>query len=86
MTSRRETDEPKRRFLTIEQVADELGVGQPLIRALLRTGELRGIQIGARGIWRIAAADVEDYISQAYETTAERIAAGEVVDGETENN
>lgn len=68
----------KRRFLTIEQVAEELNVGQPLIRSLLRTGELRGIQIGGRGMWRIAAADVEDYISPAYQTTAERIATGEI--------
>ncbi|WP_343045051.1 hypothetical protein [Pseudarthrobacter oxydans] len=36
----------------MEQVAEELNVGQPLVRALLRSGELRGIQIGGRGIWK----------------------------------
>lgn len=72
-----------RRFLTIEQVAEELNVGQPLVKALLRTGELRGIQVGGRGMWRIATTDVEDYITQAYKTTAERIAAGELSDEET---
>jgi excisionase family DNA binding protein len=44
------TDEPKgRRFLTIEQTAEELNVSDSQIRALLRTGDLRGIQVGGRG-------------------------------------
>ncbi|MBT2532217.1 hypothetical protein J7E83_08780 [Arthrobacter sp. ISL-48] len=38
----------------------------PLVRALLKSGELRGLQVGARGLWRIASADLEAYISQAY--------------------
>lgn len=38
-----------RRFLTIEQVADELNVGVPLIWAMLKSGELRGIRVGGRG-------------------------------------
>lgn len=64
--------DPKSRFLTIEQVAEELKVGAPSIRALLKTGELRGIQIGGRGIWRIEPSreDVEDYIEAAYRTSA----------------
>ncbi|PTT62356.1 helix-turn-helix domain-containing protein [Arthrobacter sp. HMWF013] len=80
------TDEPKRpRFLTISQAAEELNVNQNQIRALLRTGELRGIQVGGRGIWRIGASDVEDFITDAYRRTAERIAAGEVnLEGESE--
>lgn len=73
-------DEGTRRFLTIEQVAEELNVKQSLVRALLRNGELRGIQIGGRGLWRIGAADLEEYVSHAYQTTAERIAAGEIAD------
>ncbi len=32
------------------------------------------------GIWRIGAKDLEDYIEQAYLTTAERIAAGEIAE------
>lgn len=79
-------DEQKRRFLTIEQVAEELNVGQPLVRALLRSGEMRGMQIGGRAIWRVAATDVEDYISQAYKTTAERIAAGDITEDEPNSN
>ncbi|MEQ7736111.1 helix-turn-helix domain-containing protein [Escherichia coli] len=73
------TEEPKKpRFLTIEQAADELNVTVSLIRNLIRTGELRALQVGARGIWRIGVQDVEDYIAEAYRRTAERIAAGEL--------
>lgn len=52
-------DEPKKhRFLTIEQVAEELNVSIAQVRALLKTGELRGLQVGGRNVWRIGATDV----------------------------
>ncbi|MCO4253884.1 helix-turn-helix domain-containing protein [Pseudarthrobacter cellobiosi] len=71
------TDEPKKhRFLTIEQAAEELNVSPNQIRALLKAGDLRAIQIGGRGLWRVAALDLERYIADAYRITAERIAAG----------
>lgn len=68
------------RFLTVEQVAEELNVGLPMVRALLKSGDLRGIQVGGRGSWRIGTKDLEDYIEQAYPVTAERLAAGELPD------
>lgn len=74
--------EQKRRFLTVEQVAEELNVGLPLVRGLLKTGELRGIQVGGRGAWRVGIHDLEDYIAQAYRITAARIAAGELSEEE----
>lgn len=74
---------PHRRFLTVEQVAEELNVSVPLVRAMLKSGELRGFQVGGRGLWRIGVSDVEDYISQAYRRTAEKIAAGELSDEES---
>ncbi|GAA3399432.1 helix-turn-helix domain-containing protein [Pseudarthrobacter polychromogenes] len=70
----------KRRFLTIEQVAEELNVGLPMVRSLVKTGELRALQVGGRRVWRVGAQDLEDYISQAYAITADRIAAGELAD------
>jgi excisionase family DNA binding protein len=78
------TEEPRKppRFFTIEQVAEELSVGVPLVRGMLRTGELRGIQVGGRGVWRIGIADVESYIEQAYRRTAEKIARGDFDDDE----
>ena len=72
------TPTPGRRFLTIEQVAEELRVSRAQIRTLLRTGELRGIQIGPRGLWRIGIDNLEDFIAEAYRRTAVRIAAGEL--------
>ncbi len=66
------------RFMTIEQAAEELNVSESQIRALLKSGELRAIQIGGRGLWRIGTADMEQYIENAYTRTAERIAAGEI--------
>ena len=54
------------RFLTIPQVADELAVSVPQVRALLRGGSLRGIQIGGRRQWRIERAAVEEFIQRGY--------------------
>jgi excisionase family DNA binding protein len=70
----------KRRFLTIEQAAEELNSKASLIRNLMKTGELRAIKIGAAGQWRIGIQDLEDYIADAYRRTAERIASGELAD------
>lgn len=70
-----------RRFLTVEQAAGELNVSENQIRALLHNGELRGLQIGGRGLWRIGTADMEDFIAKAYERTAARIAAGDLEEG-----
>lgn len=71
-----------RRFLTPEQVAEELNVGLPTVRALLSAGELRGIQVGGRGLWRVGSADLEQYITNAYAQAAERIARGELAEVE----
>ena len=71
-------EKKKHRFLTIEQVAEELNVSVAQVRALLKSGELRGLQVGGRNVWRIGANDVEDYIAEAYKRTAERIAAGDL--------
>lgn len=78
------TEESKtQRFLTLEQAAAELNVKQSLIRALISAGDLRALQVGGRGVWRIGRQDIEDYIAEAYRRTAERIAAGELKeDGE----
>lgn len=70
----------QRRFLTIEQAAEELNVKASLIRGLIKTGQLRALQVGSRGMWRIGRQDVEDYIADAYTRTAERIVAGDFMD------
>jgi hypothetical protein len=42
--------------------------------------------VGGRGVWRIGRQDIEDYIAEAYRRTAQRIAAGEIGDGEPEDD
>lgn len=39
----------QRRFLTVEQAAEELNVKSSLVRGLISSGELRAIQVGGRG-------------------------------------
>jgi prophage regulatory protein len=70
------------RFLTIEQVAQELNVGEPLVRGMLKSGELRGIQVGGRGAWRIGRGDVEAFVEQAYLRTAEKISRGDFAESD----
>lgn len=80
------TDEPtRRRFLTPTQVAEELNVKPSQVHALIKAGELRALQVGGRGMWRIGRQDVEDYIEQAYRRTEERMAAGELEDAGPED-
>ena len=72
MTSPNEPS-PSPRFLTIEQVSLELATTKSQIYALLRSGDLKGIQIGGRGQWRIERAKLEEYISEAYRRAAEAL-------------
>jgi hypothetical protein len=76
------TEEPSRplRFLMVEHVAQELNVGEPPIGVILKTGELRGIQVGGCGAWRIWIADLDAYIEGAHRRTAEKIARGDFFD------
>ncbi|MBT2568554.1 helix-turn-helix domain-containing protein [Arthrobacter sp. ISL-85] len=66
--------------MTPTQAAEELNVKPGQIQAMIKAGELRALQVGGRGMWRIGRQDLEDYIGEAYRRTAERIAAGEIAD------
>lgn len=68
------------RFLTLADVADVLNVTVRQVYALVRIGDLRGIQIGGRGQWRIENTALEDYIAKQYERTDRTIA--ELVDSD----
>jgi excisionase family DNA binding protein len=54
------------RFLTLADVAEVLNVTNRQVYALVRTGDLRGIQIGGRGQWRVETVELEDYIQRQY--------------------
>jgi excisionase family DNA binding protein len=60
---------PSSRFLTLADVAEVLNVTVRQVYALVRSGDLRGIQIGGRGQWRIEDVQLEDYISRQYART-----------------
>ena len=59
------------RFLTMQDVADELATSLSQIYHMVRSGELPAIKIGGRGQWRIERAKLEEYIAAKYAETAE---------------
>lgn len=70
------------RMLSLAEVKDVLNVGMQTVYALLRSGELRGVQIGGRGIWRVSEDDLGAYLDRAYQETQDRIATGQISAGE----
>lgn len=59
----------ERRFLTLADVSDVLNISAAQAYALVRSKDLRAIKVGGRGQWRIADADLENYIQRMYEET-----------------
>lgn len=59
----------ERRFLTLADVSDVLNISAAQAYALVRSKDLRAIKVGGRGQWRIADADLEEYIQRMYEET-----------------
>lgn len=66
------------RFLTLSDVTEALNISAAQGYALVRSGELRAIQVGSKGVWRVEASELEAYIERMYAQTRERIAAGTV--------
>ena len=65
------------RFMTLEGVQEVLSIRRCHAYAVVRSGELRAIQVGGRGQWRVEQSELEAYIQRAYEETARGIAQGE---------
>jgi excisionase family DNA binding protein len=61
------------RFLTLDQVADELATTRAQAYALVRRKELRAIKLGGRGQWRVERTVLEEFITRAYAETEEFI-------------
>ena len=59
------------RFITLADVAQILNIAPAQVYALVRSGELPAIKIGARGQWRVETYALEQYIQSMYQTTAE---------------
>lgn len=65
----------EQRFLTLTDVSEILNISLSQTRALVRTGELKGIQIGGRNQWRVESSMLEQYIQAMYQRTEESIKA-----------
>jgi excisionase family DNA binding protein len=55
------------RFLTLADTAEILNISATQAYALVRSGELPAIKIGARGQWRVERSVLESYIEAMYE-------------------
>ena len=62
------------RFITLADVATTLNVAPAAVYALVRSGELPAIKIGARGQWRVEIAQLENYIARMYIETSQFVA------------
>ena len=60
---------PRRRFIPLSEVAEMFSISQAQAYALVRSGELRAIQVGGRRQWRVELAEIEAYIDRAHERT-----------------
>lgn len=64
------------RFLTISDVSEQLQLSAQAVRALIHSGDLPAIQVGARKLWRIEDTALEEYIQRQYASTRDMVAAG----------
>lgn len=55
-----------RKFYTLDEVAESLSISMSQMRALVKRGEIEGIQIGGRGQWRIEDRKLDEYIERMY--------------------
>lgn len=69
----------EQRFLSLADVTEILAISMSQARALVRNGELRAIQVGGKGTWRVENSELEDYIQRQYAKSAARLQ----VDGST---
>lgn len=56
----------ERRFITLEDVRDVLSISSSQAYALVRSGDLRAIQVGGRSQWRVETVELETYIQRSY--------------------
>ncbi|MCU1580555.1 MAG: DNA-binding protein [Rhodoglobus sp.] len=57
------------RFLTLADTAELLSISTRQAYALVRSGELPAIKVGASGQWRVERTVLESYIEAMYEET-----------------
>lgn len=76
MSTAQGTDEGQalpRKFMPLEGVQEILSISRSQAYALVRSGELRAIQVGGRNQWRVSESELEAYIEHAYASTAKEL-------------
>lgn len=68
------------RFLTLTDVAEVLNISVNQVQALVRRGDLPAVKIGGRGVWRVEAVELENYIQRMYAETREQIKSNAFAD------
>ncbi len=63
------TPKVQARLLMLEDVAAYLSVSVPQVYALVRSGDLPGIKLGGRGVWRVDREQLEAYIQRLQNET-----------------
>ncbi|QPL05856.1 MULTISPECIES: helix-turn-helix domain-containing protein [Actinomyces] len=63
-------------FLTIADVAERLQLSAQGVRALILSGDLPAIQVGARHLWRIPEDAFDAYVEAQLARTRSLVAAG----------
>lgn len=48
-------EKPKKRFLSVEEIAEAIDIPQAKVREMLRLGTLKGVKVV--GVWRISIAE-----------------------------
>jgi excisionase family DNA binding protein len=77
-------EDPKPRFLLLEDVAEVLSTSRAQVYALVRSGDLPAIKVGGRGQWRVERVKLEEYIAKAYTDTAAWVRENPLGSGGTE--
>ncbi|MCL3778642.1 MULTISPECIES: helix-turn-helix domain-containing protein [unclassified Actinomyces] len=67
-------------FLTIADVAERLQLSAQGVRALIMSGDLPAIQVGARHLWRIPEDAFGSYVEAQLARTRSLVAAGRLDD------
>lgn len=56
------------KLMTVEEVAEKLGVNADTVRRWIRNNELAAIDLGGRAGYRIAVSDLERFINERRKT------------------
>ncbi|MGP9707869.1 helix-turn-helix domain-containing protein [Brachybacterium sp. AOP24-D1-21] len=59
-----------RKFITLEDLQGVLSISRSQAYTLVRTGDLRALQVGGRGQWRIELVELEAYIERRYQAVS----------------